>query len=74
MKAVSAFFIQPSALVSWLPDMDLNHDKVIQSHLCYRYTIGHAGASGKLMSFAVQSSRQAPNHRVHATRTMQHVS
>ena len=24
----------------WLPDMDLNHDKVIQSHLCYRYTIG----------------------------------
>ncbi len=25
----------------WLPDMDLNHDKVIQSHLCYRYTIGH---------------------------------
>jgi len=26
------------------------------------------------MSFAVQSSRQAPNHRVHATRTMQHVS
>ena len=37
--------------------MDLNHDKVIQSHLCYRYTIGHAGAFGKLMSFAVQSSR-----------------
>jgi hypothetical protein len=41
---------------NWLPDMDLNHDKVIQSHLCYRYTIGHAGASGKLMSFAGQSS------------------
>lgn len=26
--------------VSWLPDMDLNHDKQIQSLLCYRYTIG----------------------------------
>ena len=26
----------------WLPDMDLNHDKQIQSLLCYRYTIGHA--------------------------------
>jgi hypothetical protein len=24
--------------------MDLNHDKQIQSLLCYRYTIGHAGA------------------------------
>lgn len=24
---------------SWLPDMDLNHDKVIQSHLCYHYTM-----------------------------------
>jgi len=26
------------------------------------------------MSFAAQSSRQAPNHRVHATGTAQHVS
>ena len=26
-------------LGSWLPDMDLNHDKQIQSLLCYRYTI-----------------------------------
>jgi hypothetical protein len=42
---------------SWLPDMDLNHDKVIQSHLCYRYTIGQSEASGKLMSFVGQSSR-----------------
>ena len=25
---------------TWLPDMDLNHDKQIQSLLCYRYTIG----------------------------------
>ena len=29
---------------NWLPDMDLNHDKQIQSLLCYRYTIGQAGA------------------------------
>src|ERR1051326_3817993 len=28
----------------WLPDMDLNHDKQIQSLLCYRYTIGQASA------------------------------
>ena len=27
----------------WLPDMDLNHDKQIQSLLCYRYTIGQYG-------------------------------
>ena len=26
--------------LKWLPDMDLNHDKQIQSLLCYRYTIG----------------------------------
>ena len=28
---------------NWLPDMDLNHDKEIQSLLCYRYTIGQQG-------------------------------
>ena len=28
--------------MSWLPDMDLNHDKQIQSLLCYRYTIGQS--------------------------------
>ncbi len=26
--------------MKWLPDVDLNHDKQIQSLLCYRYTIG----------------------------------
>jgi hypothetical protein len=31
--------------MSWLPDMDLNHDKQIQSLLCYRYTIGQAVAA-----------------------------
>lgn len=24
--------------MDWLPRMDSNHDKVIQNHLCYRYT------------------------------------
>ena len=54
----SAFSLQPSALASWLPDMDLNHDKQIQSLLCYRYTIGQAGALGRLNGFIGQSSRQ----------------
>ena len=34
--------------MNWLPDMDLNHDKQIQSLLCYRYTIGQSGAWAKL--------------------------
>ena len=42
----------------WLPDMDLNHDKQIQSLLCYRYTIGQDDASVKLENFIHQSSRQ----------------
>ena len=54
----SAFSLQLSALASWLPDMDLNHDKQIQSLLCYRYTIGQAGALVRLESFSGQSSRQ----------------
>jgi hypothetical protein len=29
-----------NVIMNWLPDMDLNHDKQIQSLLCYRYTIG----------------------------------
>jgi hypothetical protein len=39
----------------WLPDMDLNHDKQIQSLLCYRYTIGQAGAATNL-EFSRQES------------------
>ena len=35
--------------MNWLPDMDLNHDKQIQSLLCYRYTIGQCDAAEKLM-------------------------
>lgn len=34
--------------MSWLPDMDLNHDKQIQSLLCYRYTIGQCEAAVKV--------------------------
>ena len=37
--------------------MDLNHDKQIQSLLCYRYTIGQAGAWERLMRLGPQSSR-----------------
>ena len=51
----SALRIPHSALENWLPDMDLNHDKQIQSLLCYRYTIGQAGASDRLKGFASQS-------------------
>jgi hypothetical protein len=47
----------------WLPDMDLNHDKQIQSLLCYRYTIGQAGALGKLNTFAAQSRFVESLHR-----------
>ena len=38
----------------WLPDMDLNHDKQIQSLLCYRYTIGQ-GNVVKLKHFRKES-------------------
>ena len=48
----------PPAFSYWLPDMDLNHDKQIQSLLCYRYTIGQAGASDRLkVSPASQAAR-----------------
>ena len=38
--------------------MDLNHDKQIQSLLCYRYTIGQDEVSGKLKNFVSESSCQ----------------
>jgi hypothetical protein len=41
----------------WLPDMDLNHDKQIQSLLCYRYTIGQTGFV-KIESRLRESSRR----------------
>ena len=43
-------------IFEWLPDMDLNHDKQIQSLLCYRYTIGQAGATTRLSVFRRESS------------------
>ena len=39
----------------WLPDMDLNHDKQIQSLLCYRYTIGQT-CDVKVVAWRTQSS------------------
>jgi hypothetical protein len=41
---------------NWLPDMDLNHDKQIQSLLCYHYTIGHPGVWTNVRILAAQSS------------------
>ena len=52
----SALHIPLSTIGSWLPDMDLNHDKQIQSLLCYRYTIGQAGAAINLEIFRPESS------------------
>jgi hypothetical protein len=52
----SPFPVPRSALGGWLPDMDLNHDKQIQSLLCYRYTIGQAGAEGNLGISGKESS------------------
>jgi hypothetical protein len=37
--------------------MDLNHDKQIQSLLCYRYTIGQAGAFVTIRFSGPESSR-----------------
>ena len=45
MNAETSRNPKPAArLERWLPDMDLNHDKQIQSLLCYRYTIGQTSA------------------------------
>ena len=52
----SSLSILHSTLGGWLPDMDLNHDKQIQSLLCYRYTIGQTGAL-KIESPFSESSR-----------------
>ena len=45
----------PDSAMDWLPDMDLNHDKQIQSLLCYRYTIGQT--CGFKVEFSVPESR-----------------
>ena len=43
--------------MSWLPDMDLNHDKQNQSLLCYHYTIGQAGVWKNVGILSTESSR-----------------
>ena len=53
----SALRIPHSPLADWLPNMDLNHDKQIQSLLCYHYTIGQPGVATNLRIFRAQSSR-----------------
>ena len=61
MRSVySAFRTPQSALEGWLPDMDLNHDKQIQSLLCYRYTIGQTSASK--VGFSGAESRIEQDH------------
>jgi hypothetical protein len=59
VKAAGVFDLRQPG--SWLPDMDLNHDKQIQSLLCYRYTIGQAGGA-KLVNSPAESSGYR-NHR-----------
>jgi hypothetical protein len=46
-----------AAGAGWLPDMDSNHDKLLQRQLCYRYTIGQNGPN-RLPTFAVPSSHE----------------
>lgn len=38
---------------SWLPTMDLNHDKQIQSLLCYRYTSRQCSAQSTRFNLRV---------------------
>jgi hypothetical protein len=44
---------------NWLPDMDSNHDKLLQRQLCYRYTIGQTGPN-RLPNLPRPSSRHTP--------------
>ena len=46
--------------MKWLPDMDLNHDKQIQSLLCYRYTIGQCVRANKI-GILKRESRSGPS-------------
>jgi hypothetical protein len=46
-------------MANWLPDMDLNHDKQIQSLLCYRYTIGQSAREN--LSSSMTKSRPVPD-------------
>jgi hypothetical protein len=53
--------------IKWLPDMDLNHDKQIQSLLCYRYTIGQT--RGFKVTTSGPESRLAKPGVARSTRT-----
>src|SRR5689334_22993231 len=44
-------FALPILHLRWLPNMDLNHDKQIQSLLCYHYTIRHARCGNQGIDF-----------------------
>ncbi len=52
----SALLILHSAMGNWLPDMDLNHDKQIQSLLCYRYTTRQPRSDARLSATMTKSS------------------
>ncbi len=47
----------------WLPDLDLNQDKQIQSLLCYRYTIGQTDAIPSVRLWPLPSSRRTSSPR-----------
>jgi hypothetical protein len=58
--------------MNWLPDMDLNHDKQIQSLLCYRYTIGQCESAMKVSPFTFQSSGPFPGFAFRVPRSAFH--
>ena len=49
-------FRRRSAVFRWLPDLDLNQDKQIQSLLCYRYTIGQSTNKSPFILATVRAS------------------
>jgi hypothetical protein len=51
-----------SLTINKLPRMDSNHDKVIQSHLCYRYTTRQK--EGSLRYHIVEKSQMTMTERM----------
>ena len=49
--------IQTNDAKAWLPTMDLNHDKQIQSLLCYRYTSRQGSAQSTSSGLRVNHTR-----------------
>ena len=58
-KLAHSAFCSMQFAFRWLPDMDLNHDKQIQSLLCYRYTIGQTSLHS--LRLRLPESRLVPN-------------